>query len=283
MRLEKSKIAMAIKLLCESSGVRQTSRIVGIHTDTVLKILKISGTIAGQFMQNKAKNLPCKVVAADEIHSFIHTRDCAMREKQIGKGSHFTFLSVCQESKFIINTMTDIRHGPTAEAFLGELRKRVGNRFQLNTDAWKSYAGIVGNTSAVKRVFGLEIDHVTEEKTFYKVGQYTSRNLAKTIRKRRIGFPDLKKASTSVVERTNLNIRHFNRRFARCSIAFSKKLINHRLAMDLFVWFSNFARKHFSLNTTPALALGLNVDRMQSEDLWNIGISTNRWDTAKNL
>jgi hypothetical protein len=85
----------------------------------------------------------------------------------------------------------------------------------------------------------------------------------------------MNKASTSVVERTNLNLRHFARRFTRCTLSFSKKLINHRMAVDLFVWYSNFARKHLTTKTTPALAIGLNVAIMTTVDLWNIGVSNN--------
>lgn len=48
-----------------------------------------------------------------------------------------------------------------------------------------------------------------------------------------------------------------------------------KVAVDLFIWHTNFARKHFMLKTTPALALGLNVARMQTEDLWNIGVRNN--------
>jgi IS1 family transposase len=272
MRLDKSKIALAIKLLCESSGIRQTSRIVGIHQDTVLKILKVAGTIAGQFMEEKARDLKCAVVAADEVHSFIHTRNLAMKDRPYGKGTHFTFFAVDQQSKFIINTATDERTTITAESFLQTLKQRIQGRFQLNTDAWRGYFGY---NNSVKRVFASEIDHATEEKTFYKLGQFTSRNLAKTIRKRRVGCPDMDKASTSVVERTNLNLRHFVKRFTRCTLAFSKKLINHRLAVDLFVWYANFARKNLSIKTTPALALGLNVAIMNPVDLWNIGLGNN--------
>lgn len=275
MRLEKSKIALAIKLLCESSGIRQTARIVGIHQDTVMKILKISGTIAGQFMQSKAQNLKCEVVAADEVHSWVYARDYAVKDKGYGRGTHFTFFAVDQKSKFIINTITDARSATAAESFLQSLRNRVAGRFQLNTDAWRGYCGYGGKSSIMKRVFGTKIDHVTEEKNFYKLGQFTMRKLANTIRKRRIGNPAMDKASTSVVERTNLNLRHFVRRFTRCTLAFSKKLINHRLAVDLFVWHINFARKHLTTKTTPALAMGLNVAIMQTVDLWNIGVNNN--------
>jgi transposase-like protein/IS1 family transposase len=275
MRLDKSKIALVIKLLCESSGIRQASRVAGVHQDTVMKILKISGTIAKQFMQEKAQNLKCQVVAADEVHSWVYARDYAVKGRAYGRGTHFTFFAVDQKSKFIINTETSERSSKNAESFLQTLKQRVSGRFQLNTDAWRGYCGFGGETNAVKRVFGSDIDHVTEQKDFYKLGQFTTRTLAKTTRKRRVGFPDMDKASTSVVERTNLNLRHFARRFTRCTLSFSKKLINHRLAVDLFVWHSNFARKHLSLKSTPALAMGINVAIMHTVDLWNIGVSNN--------
>jgi IS1 family transposase len=275
MRLHKEKIQLAIKLLCESSGVRQTSRVVGIHQVTVLRILKVAGTIAGQFMERKATNLNCEVVAADEVHSWVYARDFAVKNRGYGRGTHFTFLAVDQKSKFIINTETSERSVKDAEAFLKKLKSRVSGRFQLNTDAWRGYCGFGGDTNAVKRVFGEEVDHVTEQKDFYKFGQYTTRKLAKIVRKARCGNPNIDLASTSVVERTNLNLRHFSRRFTRCTLSFSKKLINHRLAVDLFVWYSNFARKHGTLKTSPAIAIGLNVAIMQAVDLWNVGVGNN--------
>jgi IS1 family transposase len=275
MRLDKSKIALAVKLLCESSGIRQTSRIVSIHQDTVLRILKVAGTIAHNFMEKKARNLECEVVAADEIHSWVYARDYAVKDRGYGRGTQFTFFAVDQKSKFIINTKTGDRSAYTAESFLTTLKNRIVGRFQLNTDAWNGYRGYGSKRGIMQQVFGNEIDHVTEEKTFYKLGQYTTRTLAKTVRKRRVGNPDLDKASTSVVERTNLNLRHFIRRFTRCTLSFSKKLINHRLAVDLFVWYSNFARKHMTIKTSPALAIGLNVTIMTTVELWNIGVSNN--------
>ena len=275
MRVHKEKIHLTVKLLCEASGIRAASRITGLHQQTVLRILKVAGTIAGQFMQHKARGLKCEVVAADEVHSYVHCRDMAVRGDARGKGTHFTFFAVDQKSKFIIGTATDGRTAEAAESFLRTVKSRVSGRFQLNTDAWRGYCGFGGKTNAVKRVFGGEVDHVTEEKTFYKLGQFTTRTLAKTVRKRRVGNPDLDRASTSVVERTNLNLRHFTRRFTRCTLSFSKKLINHRLAVDLFVWHSNFARKHATIKTAPAVALGLSVAIMHTVDLWNTGISNN--------
>jgi IS1 family transposase len=41
--------------------------------------------------------------------------------------------------------------------------------------------------------------------------------------------------STSYVERQNLSVRMSNRRFARLTTAFSKKLENHAAAVSLYV------------------------------------------------
>jgi hypothetical protein len=150
-----------------------------------------------------------------------------------------------------------------------QMKERVTGRFQLNTDGYIGYRGKCG---AINRIFRNQVDHATEEKTFYKLGQFISRTLAKTTRKARLGNPDLDLASTSRVERTNLTLRTFQRRFTRCTAGFSKKLINHRLAVDLFVWYQNFARKHMTLKTTPAIDIGISVAIMTTLELWNKGI-----------
>ena len=272
MRTAKDKIDLALQLLCESTSIRATSRLTKLHQKTVLKILKISGTIAGQFMGEKAKNLKCDVVCADEIYSFVHTREYKIKEKCDHKGGQFTFLAVDRKSKFIINTLTGARSAENATKFLTDLKNRISGRFQLNTDAWKGYTGSYG---IMKKVFNYEVDHATEEKTYMKLNQFVTRDLAKVTRKRHIGIPNMELASTSFIERTNLSMRHFNRRFTRCTLAFSKKLSNHRLAIDLFIWNMNFARKHTTIKTTPAIAIGLNVAKMTMLDLWNTGIGNN--------
>ena len=50
-----------------------------------------------------------------------------------------------------------------------------------------------------------------------------------------------------------------NRRFARATIGFSKKLENHAHAMALYFMVYNFVLPHGSLDrgTTPAMAVGL--------------------------
>ena len=71
--------------------------------------------------------------------------------------------------------------------------------------------------------------------------------------------------STSYAERQNLTLRMTQRRFARLTNGFSKKLTNHAAAVSLYAAHYNLCRVHEALRTTPAVALGI-TDRV-----WTIG------------
>jgi hypothetical protein len=66
---------------------------------------------------------------------------------------------------------------------------------------------------------------------------------------------------TSYVERNNLTIRTFLKRFARLSLGFSRKLDNLRAAVALHVFHYNSCRIHGSLRSTPAMRSGV-ADRL---------------------
>ena len=70
--------------------------------------------------------------------------------------------------------------------------------------------------------------------------------------------------STSRVERNNLTIRSFIKRFTRLSLGFSRKIDNLRAAVALHVFHYNYCRIHSSLKRTPTLAAGV------TDQLWNL-------------
>ena len=78
------------------------------------------------------------------------------------------------------------------------------------------------------------------------------------------GQPDMKRASTSLVERQNLTMRMQMRRFTRLTNGFSKKLENMQAAVSLHFAHYNFVRQHKSLRTSPAMAAGV------SDRLWTL-------------
>ena len=73
------------------------------------------------------------------------------------------------------------------------------------------------------------------------------------------------RVSTSLIERKNASLRLFVKRLNRLTLAYSKKLVNLKAAISLWVCWYNFGHQHRSLSgATPAMAAGL------SKRFWNV-------------
>jgi hypothetical protein len=70
---------------------------------------------------------------------------------------------------------------------------------------------------------------------------------------------------TSHVERHNLTVRTFMKRFTRLALGFSKKLENLESACALHMAYYNFCWRPGEMRITPAMAAGL-TDRIWSFD-----------------
>jgi hypothetical protein len=86
------------------------------------------------------------------------------------------------------------------------------------------------------------------------------------------GDPNVKKISTSFIERQNLTMRMNMRRFTRLTNAFSKKIQNLEYAVALHFMYYNFCRPHKTLNPkaigiTPAIAAGVTNKIWTIEDI----------------
>src|SRR5438105_769043 len=83
------------------------------------------------------------------------------------------------------------------------------------------------------------------------------------------GHYDKREICTSHVERHNLSIGTFMRRFTRLALGFSKKLENLAAATALYVSYYNFCWMHGSLPGTPAMAAGISGHPWTLEELLN--------------
>jgi hypothetical protein len=79
-----------------------------------------------------------------------------------------------------------------------------------------------------------------------------------------IGDLDFKRISTSHIERANLTVRMHLRRFTRLTNGFSKKLVNLKAAVSLFMAWYNFCCVHQTLRVTPAMEAKL------TDHVWSI-------------
>jgi hypothetical protein len=83
-----------------------------------------------------------------------------------------------------------------------------------------------------------------------------------------IGKPARELISTSHVERTNLSVRLFNRRFTRLTLGYSKKLANLKHSVALFIAHYNFCRVHSAHKQTPAMSAELTNHVWTVEELF---------------
>jgi IS1 family transposase len=85
----------------------------------------------------------------------------------------------------------------------------------------------------------------------------------------RSGEPNQSLITTNHIERLNLSLRTFNRRFNRKTICFSKNEECLAYSVYLFAAHYNFCRVHGTHGQTPAMAAGLTNRKWSIEDLLN--------------
>jgi transposase-like protein/IS1 family transposase len=257
LRVEFKQACQVVHLLVEGMGIRAISRFTGLHRDTVLAVLESAGEKCARVLDENVRNVKAEYVAADEMVSFVRTKQYNTDPGDMEHGQFYTYLAVDMFSKLIITSRTDKRTMEATRRFCEDLRERVPNRFQLATDGLPLYKGTWG---AVAHAFGKEIDYGTEEKVFRSPRRITpfAPLVLTGIRKRQfIGSPHMPLLTTCHCERTNLSVRLFNRRFTRLTLGYSKKLENLRHAMAMFVAHFNFCRVHSAHGQTPAQRAGL--------------------------
>jgi hypothetical protein len=72
-----------------------------------------------------------------------------------------------------------------------------------------------------------------------------------------LGSPDLESLTTSHIERAFLTTRQELKRFGRKTLGYSKSVEMHKHAVAIHFGVYNYVRKHHTLETTPAVAAGL--------------------------
>lgn len=261
-RLSIERRAQILTMLTEGNSLRATSRMSGASINTVSKLLLDVGAACSAYQDQTLRDLPCKTLEADEIWSFCYAKAKNVPEEHkdtFGYGDVWTWVAICADTRLAVSWLVGERTTDDCWTFLADVKQRVQGRIQLSTDAHQSYRGAVG------MVFGGDIDWAQLVKQYRSQslgqGRYSPPVCVGAKAKPRLGNPDLKRVSTSYVERQNLTMRMGMRRFTRLTNGFSKKLENHMAAVAIHFMHYNFARPHKSLANpyprTPAMAIGV--------------------------
>jgi IS1 family transposase len=267
-RLPILKRAQILSLLCEGSSMRSVSRIVDVSINTVTRELVLAGKACAAFHDRTVRNVKSKRVQCDEIWSFVGMKEKAAKrkgsERPANVGDVWTWTGIDADNKLIVSWLVGARDAGAAYEFMSDLESRLANRVQLTTDGHSAYL------SAVEDTFGyMGVDYAMLVKLYGPDPNEDERRYspAKCIgceERKVFGHPDPDHISTSYVERSNLTLRTFNRRFTRLVLAFSKKLENHCHMIALYTVWYNFVKMHKTLRMTPAMAAGI------CDQLWTI-------------
>lgn len=249
--------------------MRSTCRITGAARETVTKLLVDLGKACAQYHDKFVRNVACKRIECDEVWSFCHAKEKNVPEEfkgQYGHGDVWTWTALCADSKLIASWYIGDRSVISAKEFIADLASRLKHRIQLTTDGYRVYVDAVDNAFGSDIDFAMLVkiygeDNTKTEKRYSPV-KYTGSQ--KTMIQ---GNPDIKKVSTSFVERQNLTMRMSMRRFTRLTNAFSKKIENLECAVALHFMHYNFCRIHQTLRVTPAMEAGLTDHVWEIEEL----------------
>lgn len=256
LRIETQKVEQVVRLLCEGVGIRATSRLTGLHQETVLSILETVGEQCARFHDATVRNVQTVNVETDEFYSYVFCKQEQNRTKDPEQGEQYTFLSFCRDSKLVISFCTGKRTWENTHDHIHDLKNRLAGRVQISTDNYRGYRGRLG---AIQQAFGVDGVNYGMLTKVYAKSLLPDRRFSPPVcilakKTPILGQPNNDLICTSHVERQNLNIRLFNRRFTRLTLGYSKKLSNLRHSVALFVCYWNFCWKHTTTKQTPAQA-----------------------------
>lgn len=248
-----------VHLLVEGNSIRSTERLTGVHRDTVMRLLVKVGNGCRDLLDKKLRNLNLQHIQADEIWTFVQKKQARLQPWECNPtiGDQFLFVAFDTDTKLIACYALGKRTSEVTNAFMADLASRIVTAEpQISTDGFNAYP------AAVEAAFGYEADYGQLIKNYAEAvqpGRYGPPTMIATERRFIIGGVDLGLDSicTSHVERNNLTIRTFMKRFTRLALGFSKKLENLAAATAMHVAFYNFCRVHSTIRVTPCMEAGV--------------------------
>lgn len=278
--LKTEKQMDVLRLLVEGNSISSVSRLTRVHRDTCTRLMQRFGTGCRAFLDREMRDLQLSHLQLDEIWTFVRKKGYNITglEPDLDEiGSVYLFVAFDADTKLIPSFRLDRRTAAAAQAFLLNLAGCLKmpkahasdqHAFQhgqyvpvtrISTDAFPGYVDAVDMAFGPYAVFG-QLKKVTKGK-----GADKHVDITKAAIKGSLHADDI---STSLVERNNLTLRTFIRRFTRKSMGYSKKLANLRAAVRIHMAHYNYCWVHKTIKTTPAVAAGIIGERWKLLDLY---------------
>jgi len=248
------RAAKIIELLNEGMSVRAVSRIMDVTQGTILNLLLTASGNARTAHDRVVRGVRPSYVQCDELWTFVHTKQGHLQWNDPREwGDAYVWLALDSDTKLIISYHVGRRTQPHADVFMADLRMRTeGTNFQITTDGLDCYIPAVRENFGSRIAFAQLIKQYRapepDSPDWYKAARFV-----RTIPSPISGPVNEDRISTSHIERMNLNVRTYLRRFTRLALGFSKSKPHLEAAVALFVAWYDFCRIHKTLRVTPAM------------------------------
>ena len=260
--LSRDQQIQIIACLTEGQSIRATERITGIHRDTIMRLGARVGRGCAELHDRMMVGIRAGRLELDEIWGYVGKKQKRVQRHEIAhKGDQYTFIGMSASAKAIISYRIGKRDSENTDLFIQDLRERGIGAPEISTDGFLPYQ------NAIRDAFNGRAHHGVIVKTYSVTNlavkdaarRYSPAQVVAVARDVVSGVPA--HISTSYVERQNLTLRLTQKRFARLTNGFSKKLDHHAAAVSLYVTHYNLCRVHEALRTTPGVVLGV-ADRV---------------------
>ncbi|MEZ4294219.1 MAG: transposase [Polyangiaceae bacterium] len=261
---EERRLAV-LAVLVNGGSVRAAERQTGVHRDTIVRLMLSIGEGCQRLHDRMVRDLACPFVDFDEQHSWCGKRQAHVQEGDgADVGEQWTWASICRTSQFVIAWHVGKRDAASAEIIVGDTRARLAVMPQVATDGLALYE------APIARHFSRAVPYVQTIKRFAHGGggrpgfaeKFSHARGVDFIEKRAVlGAPDMSKATTYAIERSNLTNRQWNARLHRRTLAFSKRLDSHRASIAIGYVYRNLCHVPRNMRVSPAMAAGV-TDRL---------------------
>jgi len=293
-RMSTEKRNQILRMLVEGSSVRSVTRVMRTNIPSVLRQLRWAGEHCRRIMDDRFRGLTLEHLECDEIWTYCLKKQARLtvdeRRERHDIGDIYLWTALDQKTKLIPSFVVGKRSADMARRFMLDLASRLTFPGPHQSDAHAFLAGIfqyitqistdgfAAYPEAVDLAFGPYVKFGTIVKDYRNADQikaYTPAEIVGTDRRGVFGMrqDEERTICTSHVERNNLTIRTFMRRFTRLALGFSKKLENLEAAVNLHMAYYNFCwrpRKpdgQRGYRPTPVMAVGITGRLWSFDDL----------------
>jgi IS1 family transposase len=256
-RLSPDRQALCLRLLCEGNSIRGTARVTDTHKNTVERLILQFGQAAQVLLDDTMRNLALEHIEVDEIWTFVFKKQARLTVEERATvhdmGDIYLWTCLDQRTKLVPTFLLGKRSADNARRLMTDLASRLvlpsphesddhafetGQHrtvIQLSTDGFAAYPEAVDLAFGPYVRYGVLIKDFRNEAMAYQPPEMVGADRRPI---RNIDNPFT--ICTSHVERHNLTIRTFMKRFTRLSLGFSKKLECLQAASALFLAYYNF-------------------------------------------